>query len=64
MTGRRNAEKMWFFIRPDSIKLLDENISPNNISLDPPPGIMKIKTKIHKWDLIKLKGSFQSKGNH
>lgn len=63
MTGRRNAEKMWFFIRPDSIKLLDENISPNNISLDPPPGIMKIKTKIHKWDLIHLESICTAKEN-
>ena len=23
--------------------------------LNPPPGVMKIKTKINKWDLIKLK---------
>ena len=25
------------------------------IFYDPPPRVMKIKTKINKWDLIKLK---------
>ena len=49
-------------VRPDTIKLLEENIgrtqsdiNHNNILLDPPPRIMKIKTKINKWDLSKLK---------
>ena len=44
------------------IKLLDENIGRtlsdikhSNIFFDPPPRVMKIKTKINKWDLIKLK---------
>ena len=27
----------------------------SNIFLDPPPRVMKMKTKINKWDLIKLK---------
>jgi len=27
----------------------------SKILFDPPPRIMKIKTKINKWDLIKLK---------
>ena len=49
-------------VRPDTIKLLEENIGRtlydincSNIFLDPSPRIMKIKTKINKWDLIKLK---------
>ena len=49
-------------IRPNNIKLLEENIGRtpsdinwSNIFLDPPPRIMKIKTKINEWDLIKLK---------
>ena len=49
-------------IRPDTITLLQENIGRtpfdincSNIFLDPPPRIMKIKTKTNKWDLIKLK---------
>ena len=48
-------------IRPDTIKLLEENIGPTlsdindrNI-LDPPLRVMTVKTKINKWDLMKLK---------
>ena len=49
-------------VRPDSIKLLEENmgrtvfdINHRKIFFDPPPRVMGIKTKINKWDLIKLK---------
>ena len=49
-------------VRPETIKLLEENIvrTFNNINqskilYDPPPGVMEIKTKVNKWDLIKLK---------
>ena len=49
-------------IRLDTIKVLEENIgkTPSDINLskiflDSPPRVMKIKTKIKKWDLIKLK---------
>ena len=49
-------------VRPDTIKLLEENIGRtlfdincNNIIFDPLPRVMRIKTKINKWDLIKLK---------
>uniref|UniRef100_A0A8D1Z2T6 Uncharacterized protein n=1 Tax=Sus scrofa TaxID=9823 RepID=A0A8D1Z2T6_PIG len=49
-------------IRPDSIKLLEENIGQtlsdinnSNIFSDSPPRVMTMKTKINKWDLIKLK---------
>ena len=49
-------------VRPDSIKFLEENIgrtlfdiNHSKIFLDPPPRVMKIKTKINKWDLMKLK---------
>ena len=31
------------------------DINYSNIFFDPPPRIMKIKTKINKWDLTKLK---------
>ena len=48
--------------RPETIKLLEENIrrtlsdiNHNTILYDPPPRVMEIKTKINKWDLIKLK---------
>ena len=50
-------------VRPETIKLLEENIgrtlfdvSHNKIFYDTPPAVMEIKTKINKWDLIKLKG--------
>ena len=43
-------------------KLLEENIgttlddiNQSNIFYDPPPRSMEIKTRINKWDLIKLK---------
>ena len=49
-------------VRPDTIKLLEENIgrtlfdmNHSKIFFDPPPRVMKIKTKINKLDLIKLK---------
>ena len=48
-------------IRPDTIKLLEENIgqtlSDINDSIifsDPPLRVLMTKTKINKWDLIKL----------
>ena len=57
-------------VTPDTIKLLEENIgrtlfdiNHSNIFLDPPPRVMEIKTKINKWDLIKLK-FLHSKGKH
>ena len=47
---------------PDTIKLLEENIGKtlldinhSKIFFDPPPRVTEIKTKINKWDLIKLK---------
>ena len=48
-------------VRPETIKLLEENIgrtldiNQSKILYDPPPRLMEIKTKINKWDLIKLK---------
>ena len=48
-------------VRPETIKLLEENIgrTPNdmnqsNILYAPPPRAMEIKTKVNKWDQIKL----------
>ena len=48
--------------RPETIKLLEENIGKtlsyikhSKIVYDPPPRILEIKAKISKWDLIKLK---------
>ena len=49
-------------IRPETIKLLEENIGKtlsdinhSKILCDPPPRVMEIKAKINKSDLIKLK---------
>ena len=49
-------------VRPDTLKLLEENIgrtlsdiNHSNMFLDLLPRVMHIKTKINKWDLIKLK---------
>ena len=49
-------------VRPETIKILEENIDTtlsdihhSRILYDPPPRILEIKTKINKWDLIKLK---------
>ena len=49
-------------VRPDTIKLLEENIdrtlyniNHSKILFDPAPREMEIKTKINKWDLMKLK---------
>ena len=49
-------------VRPDTTKLLEENIgrtlydiNHSKIFFDPPPRVMEIKTKINKWDLMKLK---------
>ena len=52
-------------VRPDTIKLLEENIgrtlydiNHSKILFDPPPREMEIKTKINKWDLMKLQSFF------
>ena len=49
-------------VRPETVKLLEENIGKtlsdihhSRIFCDPPPRILEIKSKINKWDLIKLK---------
>ena len=49
-------------VKPETIKLLGENIgrtfydiNQSKILYDPLPRVMEIKTKVNKWDLIKLK---------
>ena len=49
-------------VRPETIKLLEENIGKtlydihhSRILYDPPARILEIEAKINKWDLIKLK---------
>ena len=48
-------------VRPENVKLLEENIgrtlddiNQSKILYDPAPRVMEIKTKVNKWDLIKL----------
>ena len=49
-------------VRPETIKFLEENIgrtlndiNQSKILYDPPPRVTEIKTKVNKWDQIKLK---------
>ena len=53
-------------VRPETIKLLEENTgrTPNDINqskilYDPHPRVTEIKTKVNKWDPIKLKSFAQ-----
>ena len=53
-------------IRSETIKLLEENIgrthadiNHSKIFYDSLPRVMKIKTKINKWDVIELKSFAQ-----
>ena len=54
--------------RPETIKLLEENIgrtlndiNQSKILYDPPPRVTEIKTKVNKWDLIKLENFCKGK---
>ena len=49
-------------VRPETVKFLEENTgrtlndkNQSKILYDPPPRVTEIKTKVNKWDLIKLK---------
>ena len=42
-------------------RILDD-INQSKILYDPPPRVMGIKTKVNKWDLIKLKSLCTAKG--
>ena len=55
-------------VRPESIKLLEENIGKtlsninhSRILYDPSSRKLEMKAKINKWDLIKLKASAQQR---
>ena len=65
LTPYTNINSKWIKdlnARRETIKLLEENvgrtlndINQSKILYDPPPTVMEIKTKLNKWDLIKLK---------
>ena len=65
LTSYKKINSKWIKdlnVRPDTLKLLEENIgrtlydiNDSKIFFDPPPRVMEIKTKINKWDLMKLK---------
>ena len=67
-----NINSKWFKdknVKPQTIKLLEENIgrtlddiNQSKILYDSPPRVMEIKTKVNKWDLIKLKSFCTVKG--
>ena len=55
-------------VRPQTIKLLEENIgrtlndiNQSKILCNLPPRVIEIKTKVNKWDLIKLKKFYTAK---
>ena len=57
-------------VSPETIKLLEENlgrtlndINQSNFLYDPPPTVTEIKTKVNKWDLIRLKSFCTEKEN-
>ena len=57
-------------VRPETIKLLEENIGKtlsdinhSRILYDLPPRILEIKAKINKWDIIKIKSFCTTKEN-
>ena len=65
LTPYTNINSKWIKdlnVRPETIKSLEENIcktlseiNHRRILYDLPPRVIEIKTKINKWDLMKLK---------
>ena len=73
LTPYTKINSKWFRdlnIRPETIKLLEENIGKalsdinhSRILYYPPPRILEIKAKINKWGLIKSKSFCTTKEN-
>ena len=71
LTPYRKINSKWIRdlnVRPDTIKPLEENIgrtlfdiNHSKIFFDTPPKVMEIKTKINKWDLMKLQSFCKAK---
>ena len=65
LTPCRKINSKWIKdlnVRPGTIKLLEKNIgrmlddiNQSKTLYEPPPRVIEIKTKVNKWDLIKLK---------
>ena len=65
LTSYVEINPKWFAdpnVRTETIKLIEENIgrtlfdiNHSKIFCEPPPRVMRIKTKINKWDLLELK---------
>ena len=56
-------------VKAETIKFLEENIggtvddiNQSKVFYDPPPTVTEIRTKINKWDMIKLKSFCTAKG--
>ena len=70
-TDKKEKKKAYIRkLRPETIKLLEENIGKtlsdinySRILSDPPPKILEIKAKINTWDLIKIKSFCTTKEN-
>ena len=64
LTSHTRTDSKWIKdlnVRPETIKLLEKNIgrtleyiNQSKIFYDLPPREMEIKTKVNKWDLLKL----------
>ena len=71
LTPYRKINSKWIKdlnVRPETMKLSEENrdrtlndINQSKILYDLPARIMEIKTKVNKWDLIKLKSFCRAK---
>ena len=71
LTPYTNINSKWIKdlnVRPETIRLLEENIGKTHFSInhsrvlyDPPPRILEIKAKISKRNLIKFKSFLTTK---